>query len=597
MRKSFLLLLALFWATAGIWARQPSPLSPFVHRILQTPADTAAWSAIQNWFDTTSLSPEQLALVLDQSLEAVPAETNARLHAELLRQSGISNMDMGDYRQSSERLMQAIRLFESAGDARGVANTRVNLGALNYYLNQFDNTIRYWKQAVFYFEKNGPAGRLGTVYSNLGSVFSEMNRLDSAEIYHRRALRIHEQANNHRGMAQAWNNLGVTFEYAKRFEEALGCFRQARIFSDSTGDRVGAIRALLNGAAILEYQRHFAEALAANRQALEELSHTGEKALYRLAYLNLAGLYSKTGRYKDAFESLEKYHVYKDSLVNEENTRYLQDMQLQYESEKKEREIALLSHESEKQALRLERQRLLLAGLLVIAVLLGALMWLIARHQRRSDALLHNILPVAVAAELRNTGRVQPKRHEAVTVLFADLAGFTEMGHHLPPETLVGLIDRYYHAFDEIIARHGIEKIKTIGDSYMCASGLPEDNPGHARIMYRAACEMMEWVRKNAGAGDHPHLELRIGMHSGPVVAGVAGKIKYAYDIWGDTVNMAARMEQFGVPGCINLSETTRELLGDAVQAEPREPVEVKGIGWVRMYLAGTDVFSENLWQ
>ena len=497
-------------------------------------------------------------------------------------------MDLGDYRQSSEQLMQAIRLFESEDDARGVANTRVNLGALNYYLNQFEAAIRYWEQAALFFEKNGLSLRLGTVYSNLGSVFSEMNRLDSAEIYHRRALRIHEQANNRWGQAQAWNNLGVTFEYAKRFDEALGCFRQARIFSDSIGDRVGAIRALLNGAAILEYQRHFAEALAANQEALNLLPSTGEKPLYRLAYLNLAGLYSVTGRYKEAYESLEKYHLFKDSLINEENTRFLQDMQLQYETEKKEREIALLNHESEKQALRLERQRLLLAGLLVIAVLLGALMWVIVRHQRRTDTLLHNILPVAVATELRDTGRVVPKRHESVTVLFADVVGFTELGHTLPPEELVGLIDRFYHAFDEIIGRYGIEKIKTIGDSYMCASGLPEANPQHALLMYRAACDMFQWARETAATSGNPlQLQLRIGIHSGPVVAGVAGKTKYAYDIWGDTVNMAARMEQFGVPGRINLSEATRELLGDAVQVELREPVEVKGIGWVRMYLAG----------
>lgn len=587
MRKSILLLLALYWAVAGIYARQPSVLTPLLNRIQQTPADTAAWSALQTWFDTTSLTPEQLRPELEQALKAIPPEMNAQLHAELLRQCGITYMDLGDYKQSSDQLMNALRQFESAGDARGVANTRVNLGALNYYLNQFDAAIRYWEQAAVYFEKNGVSVRLGTVYSNLGSVFSEMNRLDSAEIYHRRALRIHEQANNHWGQAQAWNNLGVTFEYAKRFDEALACFRQARIFSDSIGDGVGAIRALLNGAAILEYQRHFPEALAANRQALEELSQSGEKALYRLAYLNLAGLYSKTGRYKEAYESLEKYHTYKDSLINEENTRYLQDMQLQYETGKKEQEIAQLNHESEKQALLVERQRLLLAGLFIIALLLGALIWVTMRHQRRSDALLHNILPVAVAAELRDKGRVAPKRHESVTVLFADVVGFTELSHTLPPEELVRLIDRFYHAFDDIIARYGIEKIKTIGDSYMCASGLPEDNPQHAHLMYRAALDMFQWANKTAASSANPlPLQLRIGMHSGPVVAGVAGKTKYAYDIWGDTVNMAARMEQFGVPGYINLSETTRELLGAAAQAEPREPVEVKGIGWVQMYLA-----------
>ncbi len=588
MKKTILLFLALCLGFTALFARKPSSLSELLVKIQYAPADTAAWSALQAWFDTTSLSPEQLSVELEQSLKAITVENSPRLRAELLRQSGISCMDQGNYQQSSEQLMQAIRLFESAGDERGEANTRANLGALNYYLNQFDAAIRFWKQAANFFEKQGPPAWLGKVYSNIGSVFSETNQLDSAESYHRRALRIHEQANNPGGMAQAWNNLGVTMEYAKRFRESLDCYRKARALCDSIGDQAGAIRAVLNGATILEYQHQYKEALEANQQALARLSQSREKALYRLAYLNLAGLYSKTGHYKEAYESLERYHIYKDSLVNEENTRYIQDMQVQYETEKKEQEIALLNRESETQALRLEQQRFVLAGLLAVALLLGALVWTVRRHQRRTDQLLHNILPVAVAAELRHTGKVLPKRHDAVTVLFADLVGFTELGHSLPPENLVGLIDRYYQAFDKIIGHYGIEKIKTIGDSYMCASGLPNDHPQHAFLMYQAASDMLAWAQQNTTFPDgRPHLQLRIGMHSGPVVAGVAGKTKYAYDIWGDTVNTAARMEQFGVPGRINLSETTRQLLGDAVEATPREPVEVKGIGWVRMYLAG----------
>ena len=483
--------------------------------------------------------------------------------------------------------MEAIRLYEALSDARGVANVQVNLGALNYHLSQLAEAIRYWEQAALFFEQQGPTARLGVVYSNIGSAFSEMERLDSAEIYHLRALHIHEQNRDAKGMAKAWNNLGVTCEYKEHYDQALSCYRKARVLCDSLHDLAGSIRAMLNGATILEYQHNFTEALEANRQALTLMPQCPEKSLYRLVYLNLAGVYSKLGRYKEAFESLGTYHDYKDSLVNEENTRYIQSLQAKYETEKKEQEIALLNRENDAQILRLQQHRLLLVGLVIIALLLGALVQLVWHNQRRTDRLLHNILPVAVATELRHTGRVLPKRHEAVTVLFADLVGFTEFGHTLPPETLVGLIDRYYQAFDAIIARYGIEKIKTIGDSYMCAGGLPEPDPHHAQHVFRAATDMLRWVSENAAAsGEQHHLQLRIGIHSGPVVAGVVGKSKYAYDIWGDTVNTAARMEQFGVQGRINLSEATQQLLGDVADVQPREPVEVKGIGWVRMYLA-----------
>lgn len=485
--------------------------------------------------------------------------------------------------------MEAIRLFEALSDTKGTANVQVNLGALNYHLSQLEEAIRYWQQAVLYFERHGPSSRLGVVYSNIGSAYSELEKLDSAEVYHRHALHIHEKNKDARGISKALNNLGVTYEYGERYDLALACYRKARIICDSLHDLAGSVRATLNGATILEYQLKFSEALNANLQALAQMPRCPEKALYRLVYLNLAGVYSKLGRYKEAFESLGNYNEYKDSLVNVENTRYIQQLQARYETEKKEKEITLLNRENDTQVLRLQQQRLLMAGLIAIAFLLGALVWMVLHNQRRTDRLLHNILPVSVASELRHTGLVQPKRHEAVTVLFADLVGFTELGHSLPPEILVGLIDRCYQAFDHIIARYGIEKIKTIGDSYMCAGGLPEPDPQHARNVYRAAADMLRWIGENAAViGEGRRLQVRIGIHSGPVVAGVVGKSKYAYDIWGDTVNTAARMEQFGVPGRINLSEATRQLLGGEVDVQSREPVEVKGIGIVRMYLAKT---------
>lgn len=586
-KQLLLLFFAFYFVPSGTFALSPPTLADLVQKIHQNPGDTAAWSAMQTWFDTTTLSPQGLSGLLEHTLRSIPPENDGRLRAELMRQNGIAFMDAGDYQQSSSQLMEAIRLFEALSDARGVANVQVNLGALNYHLSQLAEAIRYWQQAALFFERYGPSARLGVVYSNIGSAFSEMEKLDSAEIYHLRALHIHEKNNDAKGRSKALNNLGVTYEYSERYDQAFSCYLKARFLCDSLHDLAGSVRAMVNGATILEYQHKYAEALETNLQALALMPQCREKALYRLIYLNLAGVYSKMNRYKEAFESLGNYHTYKDSLVNEENTRYIQTLQTQYETEKKEKEIVLLSRASETQSLRLQQQRLLLFGLAAIVFLLGIMAWTVLRNQRLTDRLLHNILPVAVAAELRRTGRVQPKRHEAVTVLFADLVGFTEFGHNLLPETLVGLIDRYYRAFDTIIARYRIEKIKTIGDSYMCAAGLPEPDPQHARQVFLAATDMLRWVSENAAASNGQyHLQVRIGIHSGPVVAGVVGKSKYAYDIWGDTVNTAARMEQFGVQGRINLSEATRQLLGDAVDAQPREPIEVKGIGWVRMYLA-----------
>ncbi|HNM23887.1 MAG TPA: adenylate/guanylate cyclase domain-containing protein [Saprospiraceae bacterium] len=584
-KKQFLplLLSLLFACPVAVFAQ--SRLDEVVTRLNNAPADTAAWSALHNWFDTTGLAPQLLSAQLDRWLATVP-EDNPRLRAELYRQAGIVRMDLGEFQPSTDYLLQAMRLFEAQSDAFGIALTRVNFGSVNYYLNQYKEAIDYWQQAAGYFAQKGPFTRLALAYSNIGSAYAEMSRLDSAEAYHRRAMQISEQQRDLKGLARAWNNLGVTYEYRKKYDDALRCYAQALQLSEKMSDQAGSVRAILNAAAVLTYQSRFDEALAANQEAIERLKGCREKSLYRLAYLNMADLYRQTGRYREAFDALDQYHLYKDSIMNEDNTRYVQDLQILYETEKKEHEIAELNRKSESQAFRLNQQRLLMTGLALFILLLGALVWIAVSSQRRTTRLLHNILPVSVAAELRQTGSVKPRRYEAVTVLFADLVGFTELGHVLSPEELVRLIDRYYHAFDSIIDRYGLEKIKTIGDSYMCASGLPQPNPKHAETIFLAARDMLRWVEQDARQSMFDHLQLRVGIHSGPVVAGVAGKIKYAYDIWGDTVNIAARMEQFGVPGKINLSNATRALLDPSIVTTLREPVVVKGLGLTNMYLS-----------
>ncbi|MFN8303221.1 MAG: adenylate/guanylate cyclase domain-containing protein [Saprospiraceae bacterium] len=584
-KKQFLplLLSLLFACPVAVFAQ--SRLDEVVTRLNNAPADTAAWSALHNWFDTTGLAPQLLSAQLDRWLATVP-EDNPRLRAELYRQAGIVRMDLGEFQPSTDYLLQAMRLFEAQSDAFGIALTRVNFGSVNYYLNQYKEAIDYWQQAAGYFAQKGPFTRLALAYSNIGSAYAEMSRLDSAEAYHRRAMQISEQQRDLKGLARAWNNLGVTYEYRKKYDDALRCYAQALQLSEKMSDQAGSVRAILNAAAVLTCQSRFDEALAANQEAIERLKGCREKSLYRLAYLNMADLYRQTGRYREAFDALDQYHLYKDSIMNEDNTRYVQDLQILYETEKKEHEIAELNRKSESQAFRLNQQRLLMTGLALFILLLGALVWIAVSSQRRTTRLLHNILPVSVAAELRQTGSVKPRRYEAVTVLFADLVGFTELGHVLSPEELVRLIDRYYHAFDSIIDRYGLEKIKTIGDSYMCASGLPQPNPKHAETIFLAARDMLRWVEQDARQSMFDHLQLRVGIHSGPVVAGVAGKIKYAYDIWGDTVNIAARMEQFGVPGKINLSNATRALLDPSIVTTLREPVVVKGLGLTNMYLS-----------
>jgi adenylate cyclase len=199
-------------------------------------------------------------------------------------------------------------------------------------------------------------------------------------------------------------------------------------------------------------------------------------------------------------------------------------------------------------------------------------------EQEKSERLLLNVLPREIAEVLKHDGRTIATRFPAVTVLFADVVGFTPLSQGLAPEELVELLNDVFSFFDSLAEKHGLEKIRTIGDAYMVASGVPVPRDDHAHALARMALEMTGYRPPDLLAITGP-LEFRLGMSSGPAVAGVIGKAKFQYDVWGDTVNTASRMESHGVPGRIQISEATHRLIGDDFICEHRGQVEVKGKG------------------
>ncbi len=211
----------------------------------------------------------------------------------------------------------------------------------------------------------------------------------------------------------------------------------------------------------------------------------------------------------------------------------------------------------------------------------------VEQEQAKADDLLRNILPPQVADELKATGKVEPRYHQLVSILFSDFCGFTRFSESLEPGRLVQSLDRYFSAFDEIVERHGLEKIKTIGDSYMCAGGLPGSSRSHVVETCLAGVEMLETVtginteRKKEGLDAW---EMRVGIHAGPVMSGVVGRRKFTYDIWGDVVNIAQRLQVAGAPGRINVSEAVFNRVNQLFDIEPRGAIAIDGKGPVPMY-------------
>lgn len=310
-----------------------------------------------------------------------------------------------------------------------------------------------------------------------------------------------------------------------------------------------------------------------------------------------------------ALESIEKLQEiairqndYKTAFeLNQERTRLLQEKTRRFaEQQSKEREAgnnALLEEKS--------RDTRIMAYLLVGFLLV--LTWLyyarqkanrriagelaeknamIEEKRRRSEQLLLNILPSAVAAELTVRNKVAARRYERATVMFIDFVGFTRTAERLEPEALVAELDYCFSRFDDIIGRSRIEKIKTVGDAYICASGLSDRNESPSDMIL-VALQIQDFLQKLAAkkvAEGKPYFEARIGIHFGPVVAGVVGTKKFAYDIWGDTVNTAARMEEACEPGRVNVSETAQAQVADAFEWEHRGKIATKNKMEMSMY-------------
>ncbi len=257
-----------------------------------------------------------------------------------------------------------------------------------------------------------------------------------------------------------------------------------------------------------------------------------------------------------------------------------------YEGQVQERESAL---EIQRQQARVKQQRVMLLATAAVLLLLAALAWSVYKGKKRSDELLLNILPAEVAKELKDTGASAARHIEQATILFTDFKGFTEASELLTPQELVEELDACFKAFDAIITAHGIEKIKTIGDAYMAAGGLPRERPSSVADVVGAAMEMQRFMvqrKEERSALDKPAFDMRVGVHTGPVVAGIVGVKKFQYDIWGDTVNTASRMESSGEIGKVNISASTYHEVASQRnwRFTARGKVSAKGKGALEMF-------------
>ncbi|MEP6927625.1 MAG: adenylate/guanylate cyclase domain-containing protein, partial [Ginsengibacter sp.] len=352
---------------------------------------------------------------------------------------------------------------------------------------------------------------------------------------------------------------------------------------------------------------NYHEALNAYKNVQSTANQNNLKKELRDAYQGLALTYAGLKNYGNAFLYQTMFTNIKDTLFNLDIAQKVSTLQTNFEIQKKQAQIDILTKDKALQQLELKKQRITRNALIGGLILILIIAFITLRDNRNKiktnkildsqkveiENLLLNILPTEVAQELRKTGFATPKYYERASVLFTDFKSFTKLVDSLTPQEIVSELNACFIGFDDIIEKYNLEKIKTIGDSYMCAGGISSVDDLHPINIVKASLEIQKFIgmrnekRKEMGMGSW---DVRIGINIGPVVAGVVGRKKYAYDIWGGTVNIASRMESNGEPGRVNVSAATYELIKDKYACTYRGKIFAKNIGEIDMYYVDHEI-------
>ncbi len=522
--------------------------------------------------------------------------------ANMLNNLGAVHFNQGGDEKAIEYYLRSLRAAEGIGDTLRIATALVNIGAVYFNKQETHNlALEYYLKALPLSELLGDQDAIGTTSVNLGEIYLERNLDDSALFFFDKALTAYRQTSTG-NVPYALNSMGKVNAKRGDYRQAIQFQTDAFELAKSQDNRLEMAQSLLGLANTYEMQGDHRSAISSFNQA--KLISTEIGASYQLkdAFEGLANSYARISDFRSAYEYHTRFSGIKDTLYNVEMSKRVEALMLNSEIQKKQGQIDLLEKDQALKESDLRRQKAIrnataLTGVLLL-IMVGGLFnrykyvrktnKIIADEKERSDKLLLNILPVETAEELKEKGSATPKHYDMVSVLFTDFKGFTNIAEKLTPQELVEELNQCFMAFDRIIDRHKLEKIKTIGDAYMCAGGIPVANTTNPVDIVKAALEIrefMENLKRDREAAGKDYWELRIGIHTGPVIAGVVGKNKFAYDIWGDAVNTASRMESSGIPGQVNISGFTFEYIRDHFQCSYRGKVSAKIKGEIDMYI------------
>ena len=531
-----------------------------------------------------------------------------------------SNFEMGkvyafisNYPIALDNYLIALKTFEDLNNQSGIAKVLGSLGNLYNSIGDYQKSLDYFLRANKIFEKLNDKTKIASTYGNIGIAYRGMGELDKALVYHQKSFEYIVALKNKDLMLSNYINIGNIYLDQKKQGEALNYYKNAFKLSDELDleDQKATIYSCI-GLVYLEtvlnenynllnqlFKGNKVLALNAARlytdSSIQIKTKLGKIASLPDKYFTLSQIDSILGNFKNSLVNFKKYKNINDSIYNLEKQRKINQAAMQFEFNK---EIAITKAENDKKEIYQKNIRNLIGTVLLFLIIVSSVLLFqqkkikkekkkVEDEKVKNEKLLLNILPEEVANELKETGYSKAKSYESATVLFTDFKDFTVLGEKLSPEKLVNEINTYFSEFDNIIEKYNIEKIKTIGDAYLCAGGIPVANKTHHFDVVNAAIDIIKYIEKvklEKTAKGEIAFDLRIGINTGPLVAGIIGVKKFAYDIWGDTVNTAARMEQNSEAGKINISGSTYELIKDGFKCHYRGKINAKNKGDIDMY-------------
>lgn len=550
----------------------------------------------------------------------------------------------GDYPKALSVFKKSVNAFKKVKDKKGLANALNNIGAVYYSLGNYLNALDFYKQAVVIQEGIGAEKGVAGTTTNIGGIYSKMGDYANAMKYYNKVFTIFKKLNDNHGIAKMLIATGYISMQQNNSDKALEEFNESLVIAEKEKDRQLEIEVLSNLGELFYKKSDFQKAQYYYTRCLKYAEAVNSLQYKSTARISIGNIYHKLGKTKQAVEKCkaglemaeklgaisvkkdaceclynsykslgnnklalayyEKVNIFEDSLHSEETSNKMMNMEFQKQqlvdsiAYVKKETIIEQKHKEEVQ--KKEKQRnIIIATLLFMLVVAGGL-WSSLNFVRksrealrvekdRSEALLLNILPEEIADELKEKGSVSTREFDLATVLFTDFKSFTQTAEKMTPQSLVEEINVCFKAFDYIAEKYQIEKIKTIGDAYMAAGGIPHPDENSTKNIVLAGLEMQEFVRKRIFENEQaqiPFFEMRLGIHAGPIVAGIVGVKKFQYDVWGDAVNTASRMESNGLVGKVNISETLYQLIKDepCFIFEYRGNISAKGKGEIKMY-------------